>query len=95
MELFWQEAPVALPDQLAPLPGSAAFSGAAEAAARVGVDICSEDRLPPLPMPPTPCPCDPDELAELLSFLECPVPESGAGTQDEPPLLSTPYSQEE
>lgn len=36
---------MALPDQLAPLLGSAAISGAAEAAARVGMDICSEDRL--------------------------------------------------
>lgn len=79
MELFWQEVPVALPDQLAPLLGSAAFSGAAEATAQ-GVDICSEDRLPPLLVPPTPCPCDPDELAKLLSFLKCPVSKLGAGT---------------
>ena len=92
MELFWQEVPVALPDQLAPLLGSAAFSGAPEATAREGVDICSEDRLPPLLRPLTPCPWDPDELAKLLSFLKCPVSEFGAGTQDPPPLLSMPYS---
>lgn len=54
MEFFWQELLVALPDQLAPLLGSVATSGAAEAVARVGVDICSDDRLPALPVPPIP-----------------------------------------
>lgn len=49
MEFFWQEALVALPDQPAPLLGSVAVSGAAEATVWVGVDICSDDRLPALP----------------------------------------------
>lgn len=49
MEFFWQEALVALPDQLAPLLGSGAIPGAAQAQARVGVDICSDDRLPAPP----------------------------------------------
>lgn len=54
MEFFWQELLVALSDQLAPLLGSVATSGAAEAVERVGVDICSADRLPALPVPPIP-----------------------------------------
>lgn len=74
MELFWQEALVALPDQLAPLMGSVAISGAAETVVRVEVDVCSDDSLLPLPMPPAPCPCDPDKLAQLPIFLEYPVP---------------------
>lgn len=49
MELFWQEALLALPDQLAPLLGSGALSGAAPAEARVGVDICSDDGRPAPP----------------------------------------------
>lgn len=49
VEFFWQETLVALSDQLAPLLGSVAISGAAEAAALVGVDICSDDRLPAPP----------------------------------------------
>lgn len=48
MELFWQEALVVLPDQLAPLLGSVAISGGAEAEARVGAEVCSGDR-PPAP----------------------------------------------
>lgn len=44
--LFWQEALVVPPDQLAPLLGSVAISGGAEAEARVGVDVCSDDGLP-------------------------------------------------
>lgn len=75
MEFFWQEVLVALPDQLAPLLGSVAVSGAAEAVAWVGVDICLVTGCLPLPVPPTPCPCDPDELAELLIFLKCLVPQ--------------------
>lgn len=49
MELFWQEALVALPDQLAPLLGSGAISGAAQAEVPGEVDICSDDRLPAPP----------------------------------------------
>lgn len=73
-EFFWQEVLVALPDQLAPLLGSVAVSGAAEAVAWVGVDICLVTGCLPLPVPPIPCPCDPGEWAELLIFLKCPVP---------------------
>lgn len=55
MEFFWQELLTALPDQLAPLLGSVAISGAAEAVAWAGADICSDDK------PPAP-PCASDSL---------------------------------
>lgn len=73
MELFWQEALLALPDQLAPLLGSGALSGAAPAEARVGVDICSDDGRPaPPPYLCFPGPCDPEEQAQWLTSLKCP-----------------------
>ena len=49
MEFFRQEALMALPDQLAPLLGSVALSGATVVKARVGGDMCSDDRLPAPP----------------------------------------------
>lgn len=85
-----------LPDQRAPLLGSAAVSGVAEAAAWVGADVCSDDRMPLLPVPPNSCPSDPNELSELPGFLKCPVPQSlELDTQDQPPMLSAPHSQAE
>lgn len=70
---------MALPDQPAPLLGSVAVSGAAEATVWVGVDICSDDRLPALPHVSDSCPCDPDKLAELLISSSTLFPEFGAG----------------
>lgn len=45
---------MALPDQLAPLLGTGAASGAAEAGAQVGMDICSDDSCLAFPVPVTP-----------------------------------------
>lgn len=93
MEFFWQELLAALPDQLAPLLGSVAISGAAEAVAWVGVDICSDDRLPAPPCASGSLSLYPDELAEWFVFLKCPVPQRlGLDTQEQPPVLSAPHS---
>lgn len=53
---------MALPDQLAPLLGSAAISGAAEATVLVGVALCSDHRLPAPPhASDSLSPCDHDK----------------------------------
>lgn len=77
---FWQEALWPLPDQLA--SGVCSCSGAAEATAGVGVDICSDDSLPaPFQYLPTPVTLE----SRLLQ-----VPQSGVGIQNQLLVLSVP-----